>query len=154
MPARREVLKGTLALTAAGAVAMPAVAPARTPLGPPRYLVDMRLPEAVRLAGRARFAGHALHDPRREIVALLLSPEWQGQGGTIIGLTTWSDFALAQDMLRASATPIRHAVALDGPNPGIVVGTAGSPAQRMLAELLGPAPRHPAERATSFLWLA
>lgn len=156
MTARRNVLKGGVVLAAAAAAAagIPRTAGNHAPLGPLRYLVDLRLPEAAHLAERARLGGQDLHDPRCEIVTLLLSPEWQRQAGAIIGLTTWSDFALAHDILRASATPIRHAEALEGPNPGLVSGVEGSPTQRMLAELLGPLPRHPARRATSFLWLA
>lgn len=155
MPARREILKGGLALTASTAVLLPAgAAQAGAADGPLRFVVDMRLPEAALLAERARQGCHGLHDPAGEIVHLLHAPEWRSRGGVVIGLTTWSDFALARDILRTSGNPIRHAVALNGPLPRLVAGKAASAEQRMLAELLGPAPRRRDQRATSFLWLA
>lgn len=153
MPARRDILKSGVALgaaiVAAGPTGVGAVAAGRA-----RYVVDMTLPEAPQLARRIGKAGHDLHDPQREIVALLLSPQWDNRGGPIIGLTTWSDFALARDLLRTSARPIRHAVVLEGSRPAVVIGARRGPAHRALMDLLGPASRHPAQRATSFLWLA
>lgn len=154
MPARRDILKGGIALAAASSATLPHVAQALPGTGPMRFVVDTRLPEAARLTQRARTAGQLPADPRGEIVALLLSAEWAGNTGSIVGLTTWTDFALARDILRSSATPVRHAIALDGPNPGVILGTAGSPAHAALQTLLGPAPRQPGLRATSFLWLA
>lgn len=150
MPVRRDVLKGSAALAAAGLAGM-APASAR-PGGPLRFIIDARLPEAARLAERARAGGHRLADPGGEIVSLLLArhADWLTGAGPIVGLTGYVDFALARDVLRSASRPIRHALALDG--TAAAPGT--TPAERALAALLGPSPRPAGARSTSFLWLA
>jgi hypothetical protein len=72
-------------------------------------MADCRKPSPDRAA---RAGGHTLADPQGEVVALLLAPHgrWLSANGMIVGLTGYSDFVLARDVLRGTSRPVRHAV--------------------------------------------
>lgn len=153
-PSRRTILKGgaTLACTAG----MSGVSLALPTHGKLSYVIDSLLPEAQHLAARAHLEKRIVADPAGEIITLLLEHGrgWLADGGSIIGLTGYSDYGLAHDMLRSISRPIRHVTMLDGTGR-VHPATGGSPAaQRAFAALLGPAARDPSSQATSFLWLA
>ena len=156
MALRRDILKGGAALGAAGFAGLPGMASALDFSGAPRFIVDGRLPEAPRLIAQARAGGHTLADPQGEVVALLLAPHgrWLSADGMIVGLSSYSDFVLARDVLRGTSRPVRHAVSLNGMAHGEPVLHGGGRVTRALGALLGPAPRRESARATSFLWLA
>lgn len=135
---RREVLAATGALLAAGVAprALGAVRPAL-------FLIDSRLPEGPALAAQARAAGHPSRDPQGEVIRLLLGEPGLMQAGTILGLTSWTDFVLARDAL---ARPVRSAHALPLARDEAVE-------HPLLAALLAACPGRENPRATSFLWL-
>lgn len=108
------------------------------------FILDARLPEAAAILAQADAAGHPCADPAGEIIRLLLSdPAWQ-MAGTIIVLTTYSDYVLARDMLRMRGRRVRTPHALPG-------GEVGDP---VLASLRDACARRCTSRASSFLWLA
>ncbi|WP_194917457.1 hypothetical protein [Novosphingobium sp. NBM11] len=156
MPLRRDILKGGVTLGAVGLAGLPGLASALDLSGDPRFIVDGRLPEAPRLIARARAGGHTLADPQGEVVALLLAPHgrWLSANGMIVGLTGYSDFVLARDVLRGTSRPVRHAVSLNGMAQMETTLDGGNRTTRTLDALLGPAPWRENTRATSFLWLA
>lgn len=108
------------------------------------FILDALLPEAAAIRARADAAGHPCADPAGEIIRLLLSEEGHQMAGTIIGLTTYSDYVLARDMLRMRGRRMRAPHALPG-------GDVGDP---LLASLRETCARRCASQATSFLWLA
>ena len=112
------------------------------------FILDARLPEAAAIRARADAAGHPCAAPAGEIIRLLLSEEGPQMAGTIIGLTTYSDYVLARDMLRMRGRRVRTPHALPHGLPG---GEVGDP---VLASLRDACARRCASRASSFLWLA
>jgi hypothetical protein len=144
LASRREVLGATAALLGL-AVAPRAVA--ATDEGA-AFILDARLPEAAALAARARMAGHRAADPQGEMVRLLFGPQGKALtgSGTIIGLSTYSDFVLARDVLRDMGRAPREALALP-------LADHDAP-PRLLALLHNACQRQCASQATSYLWLA
>ncbi|NOW45260.1 hypothetical protein FHW96_001415 [Novosphingobium sp. SG751A] len=120
------------------------MAPRAWAAGACHFILDARLPEAAAIRAKAEAAGHRSADPEGEIVRLLLSDEGRQMAGTIIGLTTYSDYILARDILR-----MRHRQ-VDRPH-ALPDGDAGD---LRLASLRDACARRCASRATSFLWLA
>jgi len=76
------------------------------------FILDALLPEAAAIRARADAAGHPCAHPAGEIIRLLLSEEGHQMAGTIIGLTTYSDYVLARDMLRMRGRRMRAPHAL------------------------------------------
>jgi hypothetical protein len=114
MPLRRDILKGGVTLGRPALRACPAWRCTRS-------LRRSALHRRWQTAGSprliaARAGGHTLADPQGEVVALLLAPHgrWLSANGMIVGLTGYSDFVLARDVLRGTSRPVRHAVSLNG----------------------------------------
>ena len=159
MADRRTFLKAASAVGSAALLPAAAAASARpAPETRPAFIVDARLPRAEALRLRATALGHRVLDPRGEMIALLLQHEAAliGPGRHLVGLTGYADFALAQDLLRASGHPIRHAVALGGRDGqrDIIRGSARDGA--VIAALFARMPAEPGReaQATSFIWIA
>lgn len=137
---RRAVLGAMALLPGLG------LAPRAWAAGALHFILDARLPEAAAIRARAQAAGHPCADPADEIIRLLLSENGRAMtaSGTIIGLTTYTDYALARDALRMQGRSVRRPHALPG-------GEGGDP---LLATLRDACMRRCASQATSFLWLA
>jgi len=142
---RREVL-GAATMLLGMAVSSPALAFHSGQSA--SFILDARLPEAAALSARARQAGHRMADPQGEILRLLLGPQGRLLIGadTIIGLSTYTDFMLAGDVLRAAGRRPRGALALP-----LVPGKACEPLLTLLHEACR---RRVPSLATSYLWLA
>jgi len=152
--ARRTLLKCAAVLPVSQlAGASPLTAAGRAQ---PRFIIDRRLPEADRIAARARARNCRVADPEGEIIRLLLDRRepWLSVSGSIIGLTGWSDLMLAQDALRMAGRPLLHASALRDGREQRLIDRADSRAGRTLASLLGGEEMRRLSRITSFLWAA
>ncbi|WJT00896.1 hypothetical protein [Novosphingobium humi] len=112
------------------------------------FILDARLPEAAAIRAWADAAGHPCADPAGEIIRLLMSEKDHPMAGTVIGLTTYSDYILARDMLRMQGRRLRAPHMLPDGLPG---AQGGDP---MLAGLRDACARRCGSRASSFLWLA
>jgi hypothetical protein len=155
MAQRRDILKAASVL--GGILLIGPIASARIAGGSGfRFIVDARLPLGPRLASHAGLNRYRIVDPGGEMIHLLLDNAGTllAQGGHIIGMTGYADFALARDLLRASGRPIRHAFVLSG--AGILSTEIRGNAReaKVLAELVQPAPPANRRQVTSFLWLA
>ena len=141
---RREVLGATSALLG---MALAPRARGATPAARASFILDARLPEAGALTARAR--GHLIADPHGEIIRLLLGPQGKTliSAGAIIGLTTYTDFMLASDVLRGIGRAPRQPLAL----PLAKTDAENTP---LLALLHESCQRRCASLATSYLWLA
>jgi hypothetical protein len=149
---RRTLLKGLAVLPLAG-VPMAGfltskVARARTI----RFIADTRLPGAAALAATALRQGHAVADPRGEIVAHALAqgPDWLRADGPIIGLTSYTDMMLMRDLARAGGRPMRYAALATG-NALPLVDRLEGPEAAFVAALRDAPVR--TGRASAFLWL-
>ena len=86
------------------------------PPAPLRIIADQRLDGGRALTALAAAQGLACADPAGEIIHLLRGPAqaWLQDGG-LIGLTRWSDYALAADIARHHGRRIQFA-AITGPD--------------------------------------
>lgn len=141
---RRQVLGAATALL--GLAAAPRAWAA--PYDRASFIIDARLPEGPPLIERARASSHPIADPQGEIIRLLLGPQGPvlTRAGTIIGLSTYTDFVLARDMFRNVGRSVRGVLALPL--------TRDEAAEPLLTLLHDACQRRCASQASAFLWLA
>lgn len=156
---RRHLLKYAAALPLTQLVGVNALS-AADGTAPMRFIVDTRLPDAAHLIEQARRGGHPVVDPEGEIIRLMLRPSdpLTAHAGSLLGLTGYSDFILAQDALRAMARPMRYAARIDGTGRHMLFDredrNGKSRTDTAIATLFDPAALIRPSHATSFVWLA
>ncbi|MGE4409438.1 MAG: hypothetical protein AB7D33_02565 [Sphingobium sp.] len=156
---RRHLLKYAAALPLTQLVGVSTLSAANG-TAPMRFIVDTRLPDAGHLIEQARRGDHAVVDPEGEIIRLMLRPSdpLPAHAGSLLGLTGYSDFILAQDALRAMGRPMRYAARIDGAGRHMLFDREArngeSSTDAAIATLFDPAALIRSSPATSFVWLA
>lgn len=117
-----------------------------------RFVADNRLAGGRILARVAARQGQDVADPAGEIVAYFLGQgaPWLAAGGSIVGITSYTDMMLMRDLARGAQRRMDYAAALDGKSPPLVERLDG-PQAGFVAALRTPSARP--DRASAFLWL-
>ncbi len=151
-PDRRTLLKALSLLPMAG---VPIIGLFRSEIARAdtiRFIADARLPGGRTLAATARHQGHDVADPNGEIVAHFLGQgaSWLKAGGSIVGVTSYTDMMLMGDLARGAQRPMRYAAALDDKMSPLVDRLHSAEASFVIA--LRTPPVRPG-RASAFLWV-
>ncbi len=151
---RRTVLAGAAALPMLG-LAGPAL---RNLFSESKQLIyDEKLSRAQLAAQRARAMGLGTQATGGEIATLLLGrgrADVSADAGSVIGLTGYSEFVLAGDILRRQGRAVRPIAQFDTSDNWLEQPQPGSEAHRLVAALLASEDAVPQSRATGFVWLA